>query len=173
MDLKTGSELSHITAKRLLLLILAAALLSFALSGCSLLRYYFSPEDDAKDKIKVNIQLDLEEDIGLLVINHNVNGKTGAGGISNADKSMLKRNSKDLWWDFEKERHEVAGDTADIIISFIVVTKYFEPNYENEYPEEFQVPVNEIRFTAAFGETVTVKLTGGKENGYSATVVDR
>jgi len=94
--------------------------------------FYGAPPLAEDDEIKVNIKLDLNEDIGLFLINYDVNGADGTGGISNADKSMIKRDSKDLYWSFYKEQLDTSTDTVDVILEFIAVTEYFEPNYDNK-----------------------------------------
>lgn len=118
------------------------------------------------DEIKVNIRLDLDEDIGLLLINYNVNGADGVGGISNADKSMMKKDSKDLYWSFYKRQLDAPADTVAATLDFTAVTKYFSPNYDNIYPEEYMVSMGDITFPADFGKTYCVKITGSKINGY-------
>ena len=60
--------------------------LSFALY-----RWYISDEFAAfDDEIALQIKLDIKEDIGLIIIDYDVNGSKGSGGISNADKTMIK-----------------------------------------------------------------------------------
>ena len=60
----------------------------FALSGCH------NAEDAAKkvsdDEIALQIQLDIKEDIGLLIVEYKANSTERSGGTSNADKSLLK-----------------------------------------------------------------------------------
>ncbi|MCQ2551598.1 MAG: hypothetical protein MJ146_05370 [Clostridia bacterium] len=129
-----------------------------------------APLQAEDDEIKVNIRLDLDEDIGLFLISYDVNGAEGSGGVSNADHSMLKKDSKDLYWSFYKEQLETDADAADVKLSFTVVTDYFEPNYDNNYPEEYTIPMDAISFHANFGEIYYVTIKGSKVNGYQVFI---
>ena len=144
--------------------IIAAIMLAAFLAGCS------SSEDvpqAAEDEIALQIQLDVKEDIGLLVIDADIDGAKTSGGISNADKSVLKHDEL-LYWSFNKQEYGNPADTVNLAIKFKVITEYCDPNYENIYPEELTVPLDEISFKADFGETYFVTITGDKESGYKA-----
>ena len=134
----------------------------------------FTKEGDAApqaedDEIKVNIQFDLGEDIGLFLVDYDVEGNQGKGGISNADKSMLKRDQTDLFWSFDKEHFGNSVNTVDVTIQFTVVTQYFNPNYDNIYPDAYTIPAGTVSFTAQFGEIYYVMITGNRDDGYQAT----
>ena len=129
-----------------------------------------APPQAEDDEIKVNIRLDLDDDIGLFLVSYDVNGAEGSGGVSNADQSMLKKDSKDLYWSFYKEQLETITDTVDMKLSFTVVTEYFEPNYDNNYPKEYMIPLDVISFKANFGETYCVTIKGSKVNGYQVFI---
>ena len=152
---------------KITILVCILALISVVLVGCS----RASESQAAKDEIMLKIQLDLNEDIGLLVIDHDVDGKKGSGGMSNADKSMLKRNDV-LDWSFDKQLYDHSADTVDLTVRFTVVTEYCDPNYENIYPEEYMVPMEALSFKANFGETYSITITGDKVNGYQAALND-
>ena len=132
------------------------------MTGCGL--FCDTPRDD---EIKVKIQLDLQEDIGLLLIDWDVNGQKGMSGTSNADRSKIKHNDTE-YWEFEKQFLEDPADTVGLTLKFIVVTEYFDPNYDFIYPEEYMMPMDEISFTADFGEIYFVTITGDNVNGYKA-----
>jgi len=125
---------------------------------------------DPADEIRVKIRLDLGEDIGLLIYRYDVNGVEGSGGASNADKTLLRRDSDDLEWSFERELLEAPAARADVRLRFSVVEEYADPNFDNIYPEELVIPMNELRFSADFGETYFVTITGDRENGYTAAL---
>ena len=152
---------------KITILVCILALISVVLVGCS----RASESQAAKDEIMLKIQLDLNEDIGLLVIDHDVDGKKGSGGMSNADKSMLKRNDV-LDWSFDRQLYDPSADTVDLTVRFTVVTEYCDPNYENIYPEEYMVPMEALSFKANFGETYSITITGDKVNGYQAALND-
>ncbi|MBO4392037.1 MAG: hypothetical protein J5816_01900 [Clostridia bacterium] len=122
-----------------------------------------------EDSISVVIRLDLNEDIGLLLTEWTVNGQSGMSCTGNADRSMIKRNDI-LDWSFDRQFLESPADTAEVTLIFTVVTEYFDPNYDFDYPEECKIPMNAVSFTGTFGETYYVSVTGDNVNGYSATL---
>ena len=124
----------------------------------------------SEDQLMIRIDLDLKEDIGLLVIDYDLDGQTGSGGISNANKTKLKKDDV-LYWDLIKDNYDDIQNSFDLTISFRIVTEYFDPNYENIYPEEFVIPVDEISFTAEWGNIYEIKLTGSSSAGYEAVPV--
>ena len=145
-------------------------LILFCLIPVSLFTGCIYPESDKyseENEIKVNIQLDLNEDIGLLLTEWDINGQQGMSGASNADKSMIKRNDI-TEWSLDKEFLNSPADTVEVKLKFIVVTEFFEPDYGFDYPDEYEIPTDEISFTAAFGGTYSVTISGGKESGYRA-----
>ena len=119
------------------------------------------------DELKVEIKLDLREDIGLLLTSWDVSGQSGMSGASNADGSMIKHNCTE-YWSFDKNFLEQPTDTVDLTLEFIVVTKYFEPDYSFNYPEEYLRRMEAVSFSADFGKTYRVTITGDNENGYQA-----
>lgn len=151
--------------KAFLLIILLVMAMLYAFAGCNYAGYEIPDED----KILVNIQLDLDEDIGLLLTEWDINGQTGGSGACNADRSMLKRDSSNEW-EFDRVMLEKPADTYEVKLKFIVVTEYFDPNYDFDYPDEYKIPMNEIAFTAKFGETYYVTITGGHQEGYQAVL---
>ncbi len=151
--------------KVFLLIILLVLAMLYAFAGCNYAGYEIPDED----KILVNIQLDLDEDIGLLLTEWDINGQTGGSGACNADRSMLKRDSSNEW-EFDRVMLEKPADTYEVKLKFIVVTEYFDPNYDFDYPDEYKIPMNEIAFTAKFGETYYVTITGGHQEGYQAVL---
>ena len=156
------------TKPRIAILILMTLLLSLSLAGCNL--YEDAPPVAEEDEIKVLINLDLNEDIGLLLTKYTVNGKEGMSGNSNADKSMLQRDSTNLVWSYNKEFLDNPANIVDVTLQFIIVTEYFEPDYEVDYPDEYLIPVDAISFSAEFGETYYVTITGDQVNGYQADI---
>lgn len=131
--------------------------------------FAISKNNNSSDKnlISLKIQLDLKEDIGLLLIDSDINGEKESGGASNADKKMLKKDDT-LYWSIDKQHHEDAADIVDLIIQFTVVAEYCDPNFENIYPEELMIPMEEISFKAEFGKAYSIRITGDKVNGYQA-----
>lgn len=153
----------------ILCLVLLIMALSVCMSGCS---GDDAPPLAAEDEIKLIIQLDVKEDIGLLILDQNVNGDERSGGISNADKSMLKHDDM-LDWSYHKNGIElggveIPGNTVDLSLRFRVITEYCEPNYESIYPEEYTVLLDPISFDADFGKTYHITITGDKESGHQA-----
>lgn len=121
----------------------------------------------AEDEIKLIIQLDLKEDIGLLILDNTLNGIETSGGISNADKSNLKRNDV-LDWTLSKQEYDNPTGPAPLTVRFRVITQYCDPNYENDYPEEYTMLLDPISLEADFGRDYYITITGDKESGYQA-----
>ncbi len=148
------------------LMLCIAALLTACLSGCGL---FDGPPKAAEDEIMLVIQLDLKEDIGLLILDNTLDGTETSGGISNADRSLLKHDEL-LYWTINKEVYEDPADTVDLSVRFRVITQYCDPNYENEYPEEATALLDAISFKAEFGKEYHITITGDKQSGYKAVL---
>lgn len=131
----------------------------------------FSAPKPGKDEIMLKIKLDLDEDIGLLLIDYVIDGHKGGGGISNADKTPVARNETQ-YWSFEKNELGIENAGVSLTFRLSVVTKYFDPNYDNIYPEEYVIPAEELTFDAVFGRAYSVTLSGGKNTGYTAALTD-
>ena len=72
-----------------------AAIVALALGSIAIYSQTISSESvPADDEITLHIQLDTEEDVGLLIYDYCANGHEYSGGISNADRSLLKRNEE-------------------------------------------------------------------------------
>lgn len=123
----------------------------------------------ADDEIALCIQLDTKEDIGLLVFDYSINGSQYSGGISNADKSLIKHDERliEVW---NKDTFLSSSDSAEISIQFRIITEYVDPNYENIYPENLTKYLEGISFEAHFGESYLVTITGDTANGYQAVL---
>ncbi len=147
----------------LALLLCIVTLLAACISGCG----QSDAPQTSENEIKLIIQLDVKEAIGLLIINHDIDGNEGTGGISNADKSMIRRNDV-LDWTFDKQFYSDSADTVDLTLRFRVITEYCDPNQENIYPEEYTMLLDPVSFKADFGETYHITITGDKINGYQA-----
>ena len=124
---------------------------------------------DRSDEIVLKIKLDLREDIGLLIVDYDLEGHKSSGGISNADKTMLKHD-EELDWSFDRKLYEIEAGDAGLTVGFRIVTKYFEPNYENIYPEEYVVAADPVTLNAEFGKVYEIKITGDAENGYKVNL---
>lgn len=150
----------------IVLLVLAAALaavIAFA--------YYKTHQTVQSDgqQINLQIQLDLKEDIGLLIVESDIDGSKASGGISNADKSMLKK-GETLYWQIDKQNSDNLSDTVGLSLRFTIITAYCDPNYENVYPEEYTMPLEAVSFAAKYGETYAIRIEGDKANGYRAVL---
>ena len=151
--------------KRIIVLFFAAVIAVFTISGC----ISDTPPEVKENEIMLKIKLDLKEDIGLLIMDHDISGHAGSGGMSNADKSLI-RHDETLYFSFDKEHYEISGNTADLKVRFRIVTEYCDPNYDNIYPEELVVPMNEITFRADFGKMYSFTITGDRNSGYQAVL---
>ena len=132
--------------------------------------YYRAVPDEyvpAADEIALHIQLDTEEDIGLLVYDYRAEGHEYSGGISNADGSLIKHDSDNIvvW---NKEELNTFSDTFELSMQFRIITEYVTPNYENIYPDDITKYMEPISWDANFGESYFITITGDKTNGYKA-----
>ena len=123
----------------------------------------------AADEIALHIQLDTEEDIGLLVYDYRADGHEYSGGISNADGSLIKHDSDNIvvW---NKEELNTLSDTFELSMQFRIITEYVTPNYENIYPDDITKYMEPISWEAHFGESYLITITGDKTNGYKAVL---
>jgi len=141
------------------------ALFAVCEAGCSRSDVVHKAEED---EINLNIQLDLKEDIGLLILDINVNGVETSGGVSNANQSPLKHDDAFVWTLSREDYDNPVADTVDLSVRFSVITEYVDPNYENDYPEEYTILLDAVSFKADFGDTYHITITGDKDNGYQA-----
>lgn len=121
----------------------------------------------AADEIALHLQLDTEEDIGLLVYDYRAGSHEYSGGISNADRSLIKHDSDNIvvW---NQEELDNLSDTFALSMQFRIITEYVAPNYENIYPEDITKYTEPISWEARFGESYFITITGDKTNGYQA-----
>ena len=121
----------------------------------------------ADDEIALHIQFDINEDIGLLVYDYRADGYASSGGTSNADGSLMKRDSS-IIVGLNKAELNASADIVDLSVQFRVITEYVAPNYENKYPDDITKYLEPISWEARFGESYFITITGDKVNGYSA-----
>lgn len=112
---------------------------------------------------------DTEEDVGLLIYDYCANGHEYSGGISNADRSLLKRN-EELIVVWNQQALNNPSDTVDLSIQFRIITEYVDPNYENIYPEEITRYLDSVSWDAHLGESYFITITGDQTNGYTAAL---
>lgn len=123
----------------------------------------------ADDEIALHIQLNTKEDIGLLGFDYRADDFEYSGGVSNADKSLMKRNS-DIIQVWNKQELNSSADAVELSIQFRIITEYVEPNYENIYPEDITQYIEPISWEAQFGNAYFITITGDKTNGYYAVL---
>ena len=121
------------------------------------------------DEIALHLQLDTEEDVGLLVYDYRANGHEYSGGTSNADGSLIKHDS-DIIAVLKKEELHSSADTVELSIQFRIITEYVAPNYENIYPDDITKYIEPVSWEAHFGESYFITITGDKANGYEAVL---
>ena len=125
------------------------------------------PDAVPEDEITLRIKLDTKEDFGLLLIDYDANGSGGRGGISNANKSLIKHDDR-LFYSLPKRAFDDPSDVEDLSIQFTVITQYFEPNFDEIYPTEYTIPLDAISLNADFGKSYSIIICGDMANGYQA-----
>ena len=121
------------------------------------------------DEIALHLQLDTEEDVGLLVYDYRADSYEYSGGISNADGSLIQHDSDNIvvW---NKEELSNLSDACELSVQFRIITEYVAPNYENVYPDDITKYMEPISWEARFGESYFITITGDKINGYKAVL---
>ncbi len=123
----------------------------------------------ADDEIALHLQLDTEEDVGLLVYDYRADSHEYSGGISNADGSLLKRDSDNIVVLHKEELNNIP-ETFELSMQFRIITEYVAPNYENVYPDDITKYMEPISWEASFGESYFITITGDKAKGYQAVL---
>ena len=123
----------------------------------------------AEDEIALQIQFDIEEDIGLLVYDYRAGSHAYSGGISNADGSLIKRDSDNIVVLHKEELNNIP-ETFELSMQFRIITEYVAPNYENIYPDDITRYMEPISWEAHLGESYFITITGDKANGYQAVL---
>lgn len=139
--------------------------LTFSLFGCD--KFDKENIEVANDEIALKIKLDIKEDIGLLLVDYEVDDVKGSGGTSNADKSYLK-SGETLIYTINKQELANLTNIENMKIQFSIITEYIEPNYENIYPPECTKIMEPIYFKGNYGKSYNITISGDKINGYSA-----
>ena len=140
---------------------------------CVAILFWWNKSNDpsveaAEDEIALRIKLDTKEDFGLLLIDYkDANGSGGRGGMSNANKTLLKQDDQ-LFFTLPKQAFDNPCDVDTLSIQFTIITEYVEPNFEEIYPEEYKIPIDAISLKADFGESYTITISGDRTNGYKA-----
>ena len=153
--------------RKIRIIILVTLCLAFTLLGCN--KTEDTPYEPAVDEIALDIQLELKEDIGLLIVDYESNGSGGNGGICNADKSLLKHDDS-LIYSIYEQSFDDPTKVKNLSLKFSIITIYVDPNYENIYPEEDTISMDPISVEVNFGETYYITIAGDKTNGYTATL---
>lgn len=151
--------------KRIIAAICAGILL--AMSGCAQ-----SGGSTAGNEIALRIQLDVQEDIGLLLVGYEAGTSSGSGGTSHADKSLIKHDEL-LFYTLGEQDFDNPEDVENLSLNFTIITEYVDPNYENAYPEEYTKPAGEVTLQASFGETYSITITGNRTDGYAAALTQQ
>ena len=123
----------------------------------------------AADEIALHLQLDTEEDIGLLVYDYRADSHEYSGGISNADGSLIKHDSDNIVVLNKEELNNIA-DTFELSMQFRIITEYVAPNYENIYPDDITRYMEPISWEAHFGKSYFITIAGDKAKGYQAVL---
>ena len=123
----------------------------------------------ADDEIALHLKLDTEEDVGLLVYDYRAGSHEYSGGISNADGSLIQRDSDNIvvW---NREELNLSSDPFELTMQLRIITEYVAPNYENVYPDDITKYMEPISWEAHFGESYCITITGDQTNGYQAVL---
>ena len=123
----------------------------------------------ADDEIALHLQLDTEEDVGLLVYDYRADSHEYSGGISNADGSLIKHDSDNIVVLHKEELNNIP-ETFELSMQFRIITEYVAPNYENIYPDDITRYMGPISWEAHLGESYFITITGDMAKGYQAVL---
>ncbi len=133
-------------------------------------RWMFPPAYQVgEDEVALYIRLDLKEDIGLIVFDYTAGGREYGGGISNADRSLIRRNEEDIHVWGAEDLGSPSG-IFDLTMRFRIITEYVDPNFENVYPEEITRWLDPVSWKAETGKAYDVFITGSRDGGYAVSV---
>ena len=121
------------------------------------------------EEIIFQIDLDVPKDFGLLLIEYETKDASGSGGVSNANKSLIKHNDK-LTYSLSKQDFNNASDITDLTLTFKIVTKYVEPNYDDNYPASSIIELKPLQIKAQYGNTYHITITTDDKNSYQASL---
>ena len=126
-----------------------------------------------EDEFAIVVKLDVEKDIGLLVYDYQINEHQFGGGVSHADRSMIRRDEQ-LIITFSREElnNELETDTDKYLIKmrFRIITEYVDPNFENIYPQDITRYLEPLEWEAYLGQQYNIRITGDKTGGYMITL---
>ncbi len=125
----------------------------------------------AKNVIRLQVRLDLQEDIGLLILDYDAPGLSGSQGTSHADRSLIGRGER---CDFALCRQDFSGraDAVPLTLRFTIVSEYVDPNFDNLYPAELVLPLEPIMLEAAYGRSFDLLISGSRASGYRAQLME-
>lgn len=124
----------------------------------------------ADDEIALHIQLNTQEDIGLVLFDYSADGTHFSAGISHADKSLIRHDSDNVQvW--RQQELSTSAASVDLSIQFTIITEYAEPKTDFKYPPAITRQVDPaLNWQATFGESYFVTITGDKTAGYHASL---
>ena len=122
--------------------------------------------ETSADEIILQINLDVPKDFGLLLIEYETKDASGSGGVSNANKSLIKHNDN-LTYSLSKQDFNNASDITDLTLTFKIVTEYVEPNYEDNYQASSIITLNPVQINAHYGNAYHITITSD-ENSYQS-----
>ena len=156
--------------KKTLIIIIILAVVFTALAAYAVYRWVIPHEYVVgEDEIALYITLDTDEDVGLVVFDYWTGGREYSGGVSNADRSMIKHDDViiDVW---DRKQLECTSESVDLTVRFRIITEYTDPNFENVYPDEITRYLEPVSWNASFGTAYTVTIKGNRTDGYTAAV---
>lgn len=129
---------------------------------------YRRPYDPSSDEIAFHVHMHTDEDIGLLVYDYQISDHMYSGGISNADRSMIRKDSDDNYIVLNRTELDDAEEPAHVNLSFRIITEYTDPNFENIYPEEITESIAPMDLTVSYGQMINLYITGNRDDGYQS-----
>lgn len=147
---------------------IAMAVVIIGMAGILFLILYSRPYDPSSEQIAFRVYMHTDEDIGLLVYDYQINDHMYSGGISNADRSMIRKDSDDNYIVLNRTELDDAEEPVHVKLSFRIITEYTDPNFENIYPEEITESIAPMDLTVSYGQMINLYITGNRDDGYQS-----
>ncbi|MGM9941566.1 MAG: hypothetical protein ACI32N_06195 [Bulleidia sp.] len=132
---------------------------------------YQRPYQPSSDEAAIRIHLNTDADIGLIVYDYFLDGQSYSGGISNADRSRIRKDSSDNLVILNRSDLNIHQDPIEMRITFRIITEYVDPNFENIYPEQITEYTAPLNLKLYYGKVIDLSITGNRNSGYQISMI--
>lgn len=127
----------------------------------------YAPQED---ELVLHIQLNTDDEVGLIVYDYEIEDHQYSGDISNADSSLIKQGEDNIVL-LKQSDLNCLSQSFDFSIQIRIINEYVQPNFENIYDEDITEYTYPITFNAEFGNSYYISVIGNKQIGYKANKI--